>query len=175
MNITRRISTAPFTSTLKESKWTARMKILTPNCTATLRQHILIWVRSWFILAIMVNLFSIGQFAVTNLLYGSQFQKQMLICSYKYFHLEKKNDLKKVIIFFCKRWGPGCWIRPSVYFSWERSWWRNWIVIKRRRGFYSVIENLSQVTVKKTIIDSQQERIKGTEKASPAVHTLFYR
>ena len=33
------------------------------------------------------TLFSIGQFAVNNLLYGPQFQKQMLICSYRYFYL----------------------------------------------------------------------------------------
>ena len=52
----------------------------------------------------MANLFSIGQFAVHNLLYGPKFQKQMLIYSYKYFHLKKKKkDLKKVIIFVCKR------------------------------------------------------------------------
>ena len=39
----------------------------------------------------MANLLSTGQFAVNNLLYGPKFQKQMLICSYKYFHLKKKN------------------------------------------------------------------------------------
>ena len=46
MNSTRRISTTPLITTLKELKWTVRIKILTPNCTATERQHILIWVRS---------------------------------------------------------------------------------------------------------------------------------
>ena len=46
MNTTRRISTMPLLTTQKELKWTVRIKILTPNCTATERQHILIWVRS---------------------------------------------------------------------------------------------------------------------------------
>ena len=45
-NTTRRISTMPLITTLKELKSTVRIKILTPNCTATERQHILIWVRS---------------------------------------------------------------------------------------------------------------------------------
>lgn len=45
MSTTRRISQVPFTSILKELKRTAKMKILTLNCTATERQHILIWVR----------------------------------------------------------------------------------------------------------------------------------
>ena len=38
----------------------------------------------------MAKLFLIGQFAVSNLLYGPQFEKQMLICSYEYYYLENK-------------------------------------------------------------------------------------
>ena len=40
----------------------------------------------------MAKLFLIGQFAVNNLLYGTKFQKQMLICSYKYFYLWVKES-----------------------------------------------------------------------------------
>ena len=44
----------------------------------------------------MANLLSIGQFAVNNLLYGPKFQKKMLICSYKYFHLKKMINVINV-------------------------------------------------------------------------------
>ena len=101
MNTTGRILTAPFTSTRKELKRTAKMKNLTPNCTVTEPQHILIWVRSCFILAFIIwfsfSRHVIGQFQVHNLPYGPHFQKPMLIYSHRSLKLEKFG-LKKVII-----------------------------------------------------------------------------